>query len=284
MTRNRATGIGAITIILWSLLAVLTVYAVPVPPLLLNALTFGIGGVVGLAWIAARGRLGVLQALGWRSLAFGTAGLFGYHALYFSAIRLAPPAEAGLVNYLWPLLVVLFSGLLPGEHLRKGHLIGAGLAFVGVAIMIAGSASGDLGYGAFLGLGLAFVAAFVWALYSVGARRMPNVPTEAVALYCLATAVLSVLCHLLWEDTLWPQTPLAWGAIFALGLGPVGIAFYTWDIGMKQGDIQLLGVMAYAAPLLSTICLVVGGVTVLTPAIGVSALMITLGALLAARA
>lgn len=283
MTREKATAIGCITIGLWSLLAVLTVYAVPVPPLLLNALTFGIGGVVGVIWIAARGRLGLLKTLGWRSIAFGTAGLFGYHALYFSAIRLAPPAEAGLINYLWPLLIVLFSGLLPGERLSKRHLMGAGLAFCGVAITISTSTSGDLGQGAYLGLGLAFLAAFVWAIYSVGSRRMPDVPTEAVALYCLATALLSVLCHLAWEATVWPQTPIAWGAILALGLGPVGLAFYTWDIGMKQGNIQLLGVLSYAAPLLSTLCLVMGGVTVLTPAIGVAALLITLGALLAAK-
>ncbi|MBK5927399.1 DMT family transporter, partial [Rhodobaculum claviforme] len=137
MTRTRATAVGFGAVLLWALLALLTVGSAPVPPLMLNALCFGLGGVVGLVWAAARGRLGLLRTVPLRVLVFGTAGLFGYHALYFSALRLAPPAEAGLIAYLWPLLIVVFSGLLPGERLRPGHVLGAVLAFGGAAVILA---------------------------------------------------------------------------------------------------------------------------------------------------
>lgn len=135
-----------------------------------------------------------------------------------------------------------------------------------------------------LGLLLAFGCAITWAGYSVLSRRLGDVPTESVTVYCLATAVLSAVAHLVLEETIWPATGLGWLSVLALGIGPVGVAFFTWDIGMKKGDIQLLGVASYAAPLLSTLALVAAGVAPATPALAVAAALITGGAALAARA
>jgi drug/metabolite transporter (DMT)-like permease len=281
--RRRATLIGFTAVLMWSLLALLTVATAPVPPFLLNALTFAIGGMVGIVWVASGPGFGVLRAVSWKVYAFGTAGLFGYHALYFSALRLAPPAEAGLIAYLWPLLIVLLSGLLPGERLRPLHLIGAVLAFAGAALLVLRGGA-DFAAGAAPGLVLAFLCALTWAAYSVISRKLGEVPTASVTVFCLATAVLSVAAHLAWETTAWPTGTGGWLAIVALGLGPVGLAFFTWDIGMKRGDIQMLGVASYAAPLLSTLALVAAGVSPATPVLGIAALLIAGGALLAARA
>ena len=282
--RNRATTTGFAAVLLWALLALLTVGTAPVPPFLLNALTFGIGGMVGLVWVLLGGGLARLRGVPPAALAFGTAGLFGYHALYFAALRLAPAAEASLIAYLWPLFIVLLSGLLPGERLVRGHVLGALAAFAGAALIVLGRGGGAWGEGALTGLALAFLCALTWAVYSVGSRRFGAVPTEAVALFCLATAVLSVPAHLLWEETAWPGDAGGWAAVVALGLGPVGLAFYVWDIGMKRGDIQLLGVASYAAPLLSTLALVLAGQAAASPVLLAAAALITGGALLAARA
>jgi drug/metabolite transporter (DMT)-like permease len=140
------------------------------------------------------------------------------------------------------------------------------------------------GPGAGAGLGLAFLCALTWAGYSVLSRLMGQVPTEAVTVFCLLTAALSALCHLAWEPTVWPAATSGWLSIAALGLGPVGLAFFTWDVGMKRGDIQMLGTLSYAAPLLSTLVLVMTGHAALSPTLGLSALAITGGAALAARA
>lgn len=281
LSRGAATWVGCSAVVLWSALALLTVATSPVPPLLLTALSFGIGGAVGLVWLAATGQLGVLRRVPAQVYAFGTAGLFGYHLLYFSALRLAPPAEAGLIAYLWPLLIVLGSGLLPGERLRPGHVAGAALAFAGAALILA---RGPGGGGAALGHGLALAAAAVWAIYSLGSRRLGDQPTGAVAVYCLATAVLSGLAHLAFETPTWPAAAAGWLAVLALGLGPVGVAFLAWDLGVKRGDIQLLGTASYAAPLLSTLLLVAAGAAEARPTLALAALMIAAGAGMAARA
>lgn len=281
MTRAGATWVGFSAVLLWSSLAVLTVASAPVPPLLLNALCFGIGGLAALAWLAATGGLGVLRDVPIRVYAFGTLGLFGYHLVYFSALRLAPPAEAGLIAYLWPLLIVLGSGLLPGERLRPLHILGAGLAFAGAALIVAQGAGGG---GSAWGYALAGLAALIWAAYSLGSRRLGAQPTAAVAVYALASAALSLGAHLALETPDWPQGAWGWAAVVALGLGPVGLAFFTWDIGVKRGDIQMLGTASYAAPLLSTLGLVAAGMAPATPVLALSALLIAGGAALAARA
>ncbi|PRY24294.1 EamA domain-containing membrane protein RarD [Aliiruegeria haliotis] len=283
MTRMRATATGFIAVLLWALLALFTVGSAPVPPLQLTAMSFAIGGAIGLLWTLLGGGYNRLRRVGWKVYAFGTIGLFGYHFFYFSALRLAPPAQAGLIAYLWPLLIVLMSGLLPGERLRAGHLIGGALGFAGAALIILGDGA-ELGAGALPGFGLALVCAFFWSGYSVLSRRIGHAPTETVAIFCLATAVLSALAHVTLEQTAWPDSSIGWASVAALGIGPVGLAFYVWDIGVKQGDIQLLGVASYAAPLLSTLALILAGLAAPTPNLLVAAALITGGAALAAWA
>lgn len=281
MTKSKATLIGFSAVLMWSLLALFTIGSAPVPPLLLNAICFGIGGLIGLVWTARQG-FGVLRGISWKVYAFGTIGLFGYHLLYFTAFRLSPTAETGLIAYLWPLFIVLLSGLLPGEQLRAPHVVGALIAFAGAAVIVLGR--GGEGDGSVLGLGLAFLCALTWAGYSVLSRRLGAVPTESVTVFCLATAALSVVSHLALEETVWPADGMGWAAVLALGIGPVGAAFFTWDIGMKRGDIQLLGVASYAAPLLSTLALVAAGIARPTWTIALAAMLIAGGAALAARA
>lgn len=283
MTRATATATGFVAVLLWALLALFTAGSDPVPPFLLNALTFAIGGAVGVIWVLARGRVSVLRAVPWTVYAFGTAGLFGYHALYYSALRLAPPAEAGLIAYLWPLFIVLFSGLLPGERLQVGHVLGALVSFAGAALIVLRHGV-NFEAAAMPGLILAGVCALTWSSYSVLSRRLGTTPTEAVAVFCVLTAILSVPPHLLFETTVWPQSGFGWVSVVALGLGPVGLAFYVWDIGVKRGDIQLLGVASYAAPLLSTLVLIVAGFAQASWQLVAAAVLITTGAAIAALA
>jgi drug/metabolite transporter (DMT)-like permease len=283
MTRSRATLVGFLAVLLWSLLALFTVGTAPTPPLLLNTLCFLIGGVLGLFWCIATGTLGTLRTVPLRIYIFGIAGLFGYHALYFSALRLAPAAEAGLIAYLWPLLIVVFSGLLPGEILRRGHVIGAALGFAGAALIIS-NGSGSFQSQYLPGYLLAICCALTWSGYSLLSRRIGTAPTASVVVFCLGTAALSLPLHLLFEETILPATAVGWASIVGLGLGPVGLAFYVWDVGVKRGDIQLLGTSSYLAPLLSTLILVVSGVTPAKPVLFWAAALITGGALFAARA
>lgn len=280
MSPARATLTGFGAVLLWAALALFTVGAGDVPPLQLNAMCFTIAACLGLGRAVAGGGLPPLRSVPPAALAVGIGGLFGFHFLYFTALGNAPPAEANLLNYLWPLLIVLFSGLLPGEHLRGGHILGAVVGFAGAGVLLAPKL-GTLGAGNWLGYGAALGSALFWAGYSVLNRRFGSVPTAAVSYFCIGAAVLSWAAHFGLEGTRWPEGPGAWGSVIALGLGPVGLAFYLWDVGVKAGNIQLLGTLAYAAPVLSTLLLVAFGMG--EPGIGlvVATVLITAGAAIA---
>ena len=283
VSRNGATLIGCAAILSWGLLALFTIGARPVPPLLMNAVCFGIGGLIGLIWTAFGAGFGVLRTVPLRVYVIGTLGLFGANLLYFGAMFLAPMAETGLIGYLWPLFIVLLSGLLPGERLGPLHICAALLAFGGVALMVLrGGVSVPVQ--ALPGFALAFVFALTWAGYSVISRRFGAQPTEAVTVYFLGGAALSIIAHLAFETTVWPSTGLGWASLIGLGLIPTGLSYFAWDIGMKHGDIQFLGVASYAAPLLSTLALVVAGIAKPSAALAFAAILIAGGAALAASA
>lgn len=247
-------GVGAL--VLWAFLAALTSLAQPLPPLLTAALGLGCGGLLGMGVVAARGRLHALRQP-WLVWLHGVAGIGGYHALYFAAFALAPPIEANLLNYLWPLLMVLLAAPLGG--LPLGHLTLAGvlLGAAGAVVLLGDGAAFPAA--AFAGFACAVGAAVVWALYSVLAARLPRSPTDGVAGFCLVAAALAGAAHLAFEApvSIAPRQALP---LFLLGAGPLGAAFFLWDIGTKRGDPRLLGTLAYGVPVASTLLLVgVGG-------------------------
>jgi drug/metabolite transporter (DMT)-like permease len=282
-TSRSATFVGFTAVLMWSLLALFTAASGRVPPFQLAAMTFAIGGTIGAAtWTVRRGAVAALRQKP-EVWALGVGGLFGFHALYFMALRLAPPAEAGLVVYLWPLLIVLFSALLPDERLKLHHVAGALLGLIGTIVLIAAGGGIAFAEDQAPGLAAAFVAAFVWATYSVLSRRFDKVPTDAVAGFCLATAILAAGCHWLFEETRWPTNAVQWLAVAGLGIAPVGAAFYAWDFGVKRGDIRVLGAASYAAPVLSTLILVATGFAQASVSLALAATLIAGGGLLAAR-
>lgn len=278
----KATLIGFSAILMWSLLALFTAASGTMPPFQLSAICFAIGSLPGVVVLALKPeRLALLKqpAKVW---GVEIAGLFGYHFLYFTALRNAPAVEASLIAYLWPLLIVVGSALLPGERLRWYHVLGALCGLCGTILIVAAKGVAfDEAY--LLGYGAALACAFTWAAYSLLSRRFDAVSTDVVTAFCIATSILSLLCHLALEQTVWPETASQWLAIAGLGLLPVGAAFYAWDYGVKNGDIQLLGVASYAAPVLSTLILVLFGFAEPSWRVALACLFVTGGAVLAAR-
>ena len=281
-TSRGATATGACAILLWSTLASLTVLARPIPPLEMTAIAFAIGGAAIAAVAAVRGRVGRIRPTP-ASLLLGVYGLFGYHALYFAALRLAPPAEAQLICSLWALLIVLFSGLLPGIRLRARHIVGALFGLAAAALLASAPMAAATAGSARVGFALAFACALVWSSYSVASRLVAGVPSESIALSCLTVAVLGLISSLAFEGWVLPPSGRSWLALAGLGLGPIGAAFVLWDVGMKEGNLPLLGVLSYAVPILSTLLLVALGLAEPSWPLGAACGLMVTGAAIAAH-
>lgn len=277
----RATAIGGFAVLLWALLALFTTWVNGIPPFQLLGMTFGIAFLVSCIYWFFRGRR-ALENLRQAPKVWllGVGGLFGYHLFYFIALDNAPAVEASLIAYLWPLLIVVFSALLPGEKLRWFHLAGALMGLAGAVLLVTrgGAITFDAAYG--LGYAAAILCALIWSGYSVTNRVFGEVPTDVVGGFCGLVAVLGTFCHLVFERTVMPD-PTQLLACLALGLGPVGAAFFVWDYGTKHGNIQVLGAFAYMAPLLSTLVLIAFGRAEATWFVAAACLLIVLGAVVA---
>lgn len=283
MSRTLSTLIGFVAILTWSFLALLSTAAGAIPPFQLAAMTFFLSGMVGAgSWLFRPQAIKTLRQP-WQVWALGVAGLCIYHCAYFFAIQSAPPVEASLIAYLWPLLIVVFAAFLPGERLRLHHLIGVVLGLVGAVIVITKGGSVGLADGIKPGHIIALFCAFIWSGYSVLSRRFGAVSTDVVAGYCLITAAVAFILHLGLETTVWPQAPIQWAAIIVLGAIPLGAGFYAWDWGCKHGDIMVLGALSYAAPLFSVIMLLAVGYGAYHWSVALACALIIAGALIAAK-
>lgn len=276
-TQANLYALGAVA--LWASLATLGVALSHVPAFALTGLALIIGSVPTWAhwrqWRVSRG-----------ALALGVYGLFGFHFLLFIALRYAPPVQANLVNYLWPLFIVVLAPLLlPGLRLRPVHVIAAGLGFLGAGLAILGGRTLDAAWA--WGYLPALASALVWATFSLGSRRMVQAgngfPTAALGLFGLVSGLLALGCHVLLEPAM--QLSVRDGLLIAvMGLGPLGGAFLLWDRALKLGDPRTIGVLSYLTPLASTLLLIVVTGRAFTLWIGLAALLIVGAAVLAMRA
>jgi drug/metabolite transporter (DMT)-like permease len=248
---QRATLLALGAIALWGSLATLALELRGVPPFLLVGVSLLLGAAVGARRLTFRG-------LPPRLLLLGVYGLFAYHLCLFLALRRAPAVEANLLNYLWPLLIVVLSPLfLRGVSLGPRHVLGAALGFAGAALLVTGGRL-ELRADDAVGHALAIAAAFIWASYSLLTKRVGSFPTSAVAAFCLASGVLAIACHAALEPRYVPgAAELPWLAL--IGIGPMGAAFYLWDRAMKDGDARVIGTLAYLTPLLSTLLVAATG-------------------------
>jgi drug/metabolite transporter (DMT)-like permease len=267
-----AYALGAIA--LWASLASLGVALQHVPPFLLTGLALVIGSVP--AWPLVR-----QWRVPPRTLALGIYGLFGYHFLLFVALRVAPAVEANLVNYLWPLLIVVLAPVfLPGLHLKAAHVVAALAGFAGAAVAIlgGGGASGTWSWGYLPALG----AAFFWASYSLWTRRVESFPTAAIGLFGLVSGLLSLACHALLETSA-ALTARDWLLVAVMGLGPLGAAFFLWDKALKGGDARQIGILSYLTPLASTSLLMLVTGRPLSASIALAAALIIGAAIMGTR-
>jgi drug/metabolite transporter (DMT)-like permease len=244
--------LALVSVLLWATLAFLGLKLQHLPPFLLVGIALCIGA------LASVHRLNEWRTVTPKLLALGVFGLFGFHFFLFVALRNAPPIEANLINYLWPLLIVVLAPLiLPGTILTARHIMAALLGFGGAALLVTG---GKLGFDSryLLGYGCALTSAFIWSTYSLATKRMGDFPTGAVGAFCLLSGLLSLACHALLEPRVVPAAG-DWFWLAVIGIGPMGIAFFTWDAAMKRGDARAIGALSYLTPLLSTVLLAATG-------------------------
>ena len=274
---NIAIILALITILLWSFLALMSSYLNHIPSLLSVGIALTVSGIISLYSIK-KWKVPII------TYCVGIFGIFGYHFLYFSAFHYAPAIEVSLMNYLWPLLIVVLSPLfLKGFSIKTHHIIGAMLGLSGAGLIVSGGYRFQFQSASIPGYLLAAIAALVWSSYSLMTKRLPQFPTHAVGGFCLGSGVLSLAIFFISQaslQTLFSLQSKDWLLLILLGLGPMGIAFFTWDAALKRGDPRIIGALSYLTPLLSTTWLIlIGGSRITTTSI-IAMILIICGAII----
>ena len=270
------SGLSALAaVVLWASLAALATLLPNIPPFLKTGIGLLVGSLMALP--LAKFDLKKLR-VSWRTLALGVYGLFGYHAALFIALQTAPSVQANLVNYLWPLLIVVLAPLfLRSSRLSLRIILAAIVGFTGAAVAVL---SGGAGTGGFeIGYLFALIAAIVWATYSLGTKVTAPFPTAAVGVFAFVAGALAICAHFLFEPAVAIEMS-DWSLLVLLGIGPLGAAFYFWDFAIKHGNPQQLGLLSFLTPLLSTALLVAVTGEEFSPLLILSAALIIAGALL----
>jgi drug/metabolite transporter (DMT)-like permease len=240
--------LALITIFCWGSLATFGNLLLHLPPFYVLGVTFLLGSIPSFF----RPKQMFPQ---WKILLLGVLGYFGYHFFLFYSFRFAPAIEANLINYLWPVIMVMGTPLaFPGQKLKSYHWFGAFLSIVGCLVLVLGKGV-DLKAQNLTGYGLALLAALTWPLYSIGKKKMGETSVWAVGSFCFVSGLLCLGTHWLLEPKVVLQSKDA-VLLFMMGLGPFGIAFYCWDLALLKGDSRVIGALAYLTPVLSTLGLV----------------------------
>jgi drug/metabolite transporter (DMT)-like permease len=271
-------ALGAI--FLWASLATLVTVLSEIPPLLLTGIGLVIGSLISLP-------LSGFKLSAWKipvkTLLVGVYGLFGYHLMLFVALQAAPAVEANLVNYLWPLLIVVLAPLFTKElKLLPRHIIAASAGFTGAAIAITSNGQAGLSFDFEIGYLFALAAAIIWSTYSLLTTKLPAFPTSAIGLFGIVAGVLAIAAHFLLEEPAMISGS-DWWLLVILGLGPLGASFYFWDAALKIGDPRRIGLLAFLTPLLSTVLLLVVSGRTLSWQLAVATALIVGGAVLGSR-
>lgn len=281
--RTRATVLGACSILLWAFWPTLATLGGATPPFQLLTIAFAAAFALFALLRLARGQpvTGLVRAPPSVLLA-GLLGVLGANIFYILALRAVPPAEANIVAYTWPVMIVGLSILFGFARLSPARWLGLALGFTGAAVIIGPVGFGDPADGAAWGYALALASGLSWALYSVIRSRIAGGPADVIGGVCGLAAPVCLVLHLTFEPTI-ALTVGDWSAAIAIGLAPIGGANALWDYGISRGDATRLSIYAYATPALATLLLVAFGFAGLSFALVAGGALVTAGAVLGGR-
>lgn len=182
----------------------------------------------------------------------GFTGMFLYSALYYFGLMQMSAQEACIVNYLWPMMLVLFSCLLLKEKLTMMKIVSMVCSFIGIVILSSGSpASADGNRAA--GILCCMLAAAFYGLFSVLNKKADYDQSLSMMVFWLTTALCALAAGLAGESWV-PLGGVQWLGMLWLGAVINGAAYLTWALALKEADnTASVANLAYLTPFLSVV-------------------------------
>ncbi len=283
--RSVANLKGIATIFLWSLSALFISWTPEIPPFLLAACTSAFGFVLfAFRWMKSREKFDTAIRQPVQVWILFAVAVIAYRGFYLSGLKIAPTVEANLLNYLWPLLIVVFGAFVNRKMPTPTVLCGAvaGLCGVGLLLTPSGIAASSLNITS--GHILAFLGAVCWSGYSVATRLMKADSSDLIGVMHGVAVLIFIAFHVAFEPSVaWERVDMYHVAgVTELGLA-ISLGYSWWDEAMSRGDQHQIAIGANFIPLLSTIWLVLFGSQAITQRVICAAGLIIVGSYIAKR-
>lgn len=274
---NFATGVGCIAILLWSVGALITTTFKNLPSYEIISITLGSASLTLFATIAWQGKWDVFEKAELFPILLATCAITGLQYFYNEAFKYAPALDADLINYLWPIHLLLLSTILPNERLRMNQLLGAILAFLGIMVLLITTTAHSLpGANYVYGCFAALLDGLLWASYMIITRYFKRNPYEMTAVYFGLGALFTLTLHFKYETYVAPTYTQSAG-LLTMGVFVIGSAYTLWTYGIKYGNYKLMSVIAYLTPILSVGFLALFRKATLSSSMMLACLLVTLG-------
>lgn len=179
----------------------------------------------------------------------GFLGMFVCGGVVYLGLHYTTATNATLIYACSPVMILILEWLFRGRPIGFLEIVGAALAFSGVAVVALGAA-GSSRFALNPGDGMIALGAFSWAIYSVlqsrpGITSIPSLPLFAAI--ALAGAVLLAPMMILETASgqAWPHSASAWFAVAAIALIPSVGAFFGYQYGVRRFGPATIGMALY---------------------------------------
>ena len=242
---------AAVTIILWGAMPALTKD-------LLNALpnfeTLAISSLFAFLFLLAVNRRTLknfsaeeIFTASW----LGFLGLFLYSAFFYYGLARMTSQEACILNYLWPLMIVLFSCPVLGEKLTRRKLLAVGMSFIGVVVVMAGGVDENFSADKIFGALSCVIAVACYGLFSVLNKKIRLNQKFAMMIIWATTAICAGVSGYLFERWPLPSVGEFFGLLW-LGILIDAVAYLTWALALeKTTNTARTANLAYLVPVLA---------------------------------
>ena len=276
------TLIGITAPIGWSLIPLITYYLKHLDPLLIMALVFMIFFVIEFTRQLITKTLINPFKIPRKFYFYGIIGIFGFHIFYFTALRLAPIMPVYLIINSTSIFIIIYSKLLHNVEVRPNHILAFIINITAICLIALSKANELFEIQHLAGYFLALIGSNCYAFYTVKNRDYMDVPIRAISFVILISAILSLLCYVIFADSYIDYIAATDLQLMCLlAIWPIGYAFFTWVYGVKYGDIRILSIMAFINPVFGTLWLIVAGIEDFSWIILISISLILSGSLIA---
>lgn len=270
------TMVGFFAVLSWSIAAPIIVYASDVNSYLFIVVEEFTGFLIFLAYWLHR-RINPMALIRQAPVWYVPAGVFGislHGVLWVVALQNAPPLEATLIIYTWPLMVVVFTALALRRPLRWVHGLGALLGLAGIVVLLSGGGAVFGGLVLVPGHFYAVGCALAWSLFSAASARYEGIDSSITGIILLCG---SALCLPLWIFSGAPGASWQSLAVVAVSAVATSLGYGLWSYGMQHGNAQLIGIASFMTPVLASLYLVILGQAAFSLSILLALILVMLG-------